>query len=283
MTSAQAQSVLITGCSSGIGRCSALGLKARGYRVFATARKPADVAALAALGLESLALDLDSSDSIRGAVAEVQARTGGRLYALVNNGAYGLPGAVEDLSRDALRAQFETNVFGTQELTNLVLPAMRAQGAGRIVQVSSLLGIVCLAYRGAYNASKFALEALSDTMRLELRGTNIHIVLIEPGPIATRFRDNAFAAYKRWIDKDQSAHREYYARVERRLGGDKPLPFTLPPEAVLRKVIRALEVRRPKLRYPVTAPAHLFTALRRMLPGRALDAVAAAVSNGGRR
>ena len=213
----------------------------------------------------------------------VLARTQGRLYALINNGAYGQPGAVEDLSRAALRAQFETNVFGTQELTNLVIPAMRAQGEGRIVQISSILGIVCFAYRGAYNAAKFALEALSDTMRLELRNTNIHVSIIEPGPITSHFRANAHAAFKRHIDREHSVHREYYARVEQRLGGEKPLPFTLPPEAVLKQAIKALETRRPKARYAVTFPTTLFAVLRRILPVRALDSILAAVSNSGQR
>ena len=277
------KAVLITGCSTGIGRCLALGLQARGYRVFASVRQEKDVASLRAAGLECLTLDLRSPDSIHNAVEEVLARTGGTLYALINNGAYGQPGAVEDLSRETLRLQFETNVFGTQELTNRVLPAMRRQGEGRVIQISSLLGIVTLAYRGAYNASKFALEALSDTLRLELRDTNIHVVLIEPGPITSKFRDNAFAAYKAHIDKTSSAHRAYYDRVEKRLGGTKPLPFTLPPEAVLEKTIRALEAPRPRLRYPVTFPSHLFTWLRRLLPGRALDRVLARVSNSGQR
>ncbi|MHB1141073.1 MAG: SDR family NAD(P)-dependent oxidoreductase [Sulfuricaulis sp.] len=277
------KSVLITGCSTGIGNCLAHGLRERGYRVFASARKETDVAALSAAGYASLQLDLDSSGSIRAAVETVLERTQGRLYALINNGAYGQPGAVEDLSRAVLRAQFETNLFGTQELTNLVLPAMRAQGEGRIIQMSSLLGIVCLAYRGAYNATKFALEALSDTLRLELRDTNIYVSLIEPGPIESRFRANAYAAYQRNINREHSAHREYYARVEQRLAGSRPLPFTLPPEAVLNKVIHALEARRPKARYGVTFPTHLFAALRRLLPASVLDAVLAAVSNAGQR
>jgi len=277
------KSVLITGCSTGIGRCLALGLHARGYRVFASVKQEKDVAALRAAGLESLVLDLRSPDSIRAAMDEVLTRCGGQLYALINNGAYGQPGAVEDLTREALRLQFETNLFGTQELTNRVLPVMRSRNEGRIVQISSLLGIVCMGYRGAYNASKFALEALSDTMRLELRGTNIYISLVEPGPITSRFRDNAYQAYKTHIDKAHSAHRDYYERVERRLGGTKPLPFTLPPEAVLEKVIHALEARQPKLRYPVTFPSHLFTWLRRLLPGRTLDRIMAKVSNSGQR
>jgi NAD(P)-dependent dehydrogenase (short-subunit alcohol dehydrogenase family) len=278
-----ARNVLITGCSSGIGHCLALGLQARGWRVFATVRQEKDVAPLRAAGLDARVLDLRSPESIRAAVDGILAITGGRLDALINNGAYGQPGAVEDLTRAALREQFETNLFGTQELTNRVLPIMRRQGHGRIVQISSLLGIVCLAYRGAYNASKFALEALTDTMRLELRGTDIHLALVEPGPITSRFRANAFEAYKRNIDKTNSAHRDYYERVERRLGGEKPLPFTLPPEAVLEKVIHALEARKPKLRYPVTFPSHAFTWARRLLTGRALDWVLARVSNSGQR
>ena len=277
------KNILITGCSSGIGRCLAQGLQERGYRVFATARQAADVESLMQAGFESLVLDLNSSDSIHSAVQIILTRTQGQLYALINNGAYGQPGAVEDLTRAALRAQFETNLFGTQELTNLVLPAMRAQSEGRIIQISSILGIVCFAYRGAYNASKFALEALSDTMRQELRDTNIYVSLIEPGPITSRFRANAHDAFKRHIDREHSAHREYYARVEKRLGGQKPLPFTLPPEAVLKKVIHALEARRPKARYAVTFPTYLFAVLRRILPVRALDAILAAVSNSGQR
>ena len=277
------KSVLITGCSSGIGRCLALGLHARGYRVFASVKQEQDIAALRTAGLESLVLDLRSPDSIRAALDDVLARTGGQLYALINNGAYGQPGAVEDLTREALRLQFETNLFGTQELTNRVLPVMRARNEGRIVQISSILGIISLAYRGAYNASKFALEALSDTMRLELRGTNIHVSLIEPGPITSRFRANAFEAYKKNIDKMHSAHRDYYERVEKRLGGEKPLPFTLPPEAVLEKVMHALEATRPRIRYPVTFPTYLFAWLRRVLSARALDRVLARTSGSGQR
>jgi NAD(P)-dependent dehydrogenase (short-subunit alcohol dehydrogenase family) len=277
------RATLITGCSSGIGRCLAVGLAARGYRVFASVRQEKDASELLALGLESIVLDLNSPESIDRAVQDIAQRTGGKLYALINNGAFGIPGAVEDLTRETLRAQFETNVFGTQELTNKALPLMRAHREGRIVQISSMLGLVCLAYRGAYSASKFALEALSDTLRLELRGTNIHVSLIEPGPITSRFRENAFAAYRRFIDKEKSAHRNYYEQVEKRLTGSKPLPFTLPPEAVLKKVIHALEAKRPKARYAVTVPTYFFAVMRRALPARWLDALSATVSGGGQR
>jgi len=268
------RTVLITGCSSGIGRCVAHGLHARGYRVFATARRPADVAALAAAGLESLPLDLDDSASIQAAVNEVLRRTGGELYALFNNGAWGQPGAVEDLRREVLRAQFETNLFGWHELTCRVLPVMRRQGYGRLIQNSSVLGLVALPLRGAYNASKFALEGLTDTLRLELHGTGIHVSLVEPGPIESRFRANGFLAYQRNIDKTHSPFREQYEAMEARLTKEGPaVPFTLPPEAVLKKVIHALESPRPRARYYVTFPTYLFGTLRRLLSSRALDRI----------
>jgi NAD(P)-dependent dehydrogenase (short-subunit alcohol dehydrogenase family) len=273
------KSILITGCSSGIGLCVAHGLHARGHRVFATARRAEDVERLRDAGLTGIALDLDDSGSIGHALDEILQRSGGTLDALFNNGAYGQPGAVEDLQRAVLRAQFETNVFGTLELTNRVLPVMRRQGHGRIIQNSSVLGFVALPYRGAYNASKFALEGLTDTLRLELKGTGIHISLIEPGPIVSRFRDNAFAAYLRHIDKTISAHRDQYEAMEKRLTAQGGItPFTLPPEAVLRCVVHALESPRPRIRYRVTVPTHVFGVLRRLLPDRAMDWLLSRVS-----
>jgi NAD(P)-dependent dehydrogenase (short-subunit alcohol dehydrogenase family) len=267
-------SILITGCSSGIGLCVARGLRSRGWRVFASARKPEDVARLAGEGLESLQLDLDDSASISAAVDEVLLRTQGTLDALFNNGAYGQPGAVEDLTRKVLRMQFETNLFGWHELTRLVLPAMRRQGHGRIIQHSSVLGFVALRYRGAYNASKYALEGLTDTLRLELRDSNIHVSLIDTGPVTSRFRENAHAALLHNIDRDNSVHREHYARVIKRLTTQGAVvPFTLPPEAVLKKVVHALESRKPRPRYYVTFPTYLFAFLKRILPQRTLDRI----------
>lgn len=278
------KTILITGCSTGIGYCVAHGLKVLGWRVFATARQPADVRRLQAEGLESLSLDLRDSESIRTAVAAILAQTDGQLEALFNNGAYGQAGAVEDLSREALREQFETNVFGMQELTNQIVPIMRRQGGGRILYTSSVLGLVAFPYRGAYVASKFALEGLADTLRLELAGTGIHVCLIEPGPILSKFRDNAHVAYRRYIQAETSLHREQYAAMEARLLKKGPAaPFTLPPEAVLKRVIHALESRRPRARYYVTVPTYLFAALRRLLPTRALDAVLRRAGGGGRR
>ncbi|RFA31310.1 short-chain dehydrogenase [Alkalilimnicola ehrlichii] len=266
------QSILITGCSSGIGYAVAHGLKRDGYRVFASARKPADVQRLQTEGLECVQLDLDDSASIRTALEQVLVATGGTLDALFNNAAYGQPGAVEDLSREAIRAQFETNLFGTLELTNRVIPVMRRQGHGRIIQNSSVLGLAALPYRGAYNASKFALEGLTDTLRMELKGSGIAVSLIEPGPIESRFRANAEAAYRRRIKREGSAHEALYAALEQRLTNPgKGSGFTLPAEALLKPVRHALRSRRPKPRYYVTVPTHLFGWLRRFLSTRALD------------
>lgn len=268
------KSVLITGCSSGIGQCVAQGLQARGHRIFATARTHSDVQSLKEKGFESFVLDLDDTLSITNAVKNILALTGGTLDAVFNNGAYGQPGAVEDLSREVLRAQFETNLFGWLELTNLLIPVMRKQGHGRIIQNSSVLGLVSFPYRGAYNASKYALEGLTDTLRLELAGTNIHAVLIEPGPIESRFRANAFKAYQKNIARDNSPHRERYLAMEQRLSKTGPaVPFTLPPEAVLKKVIHALESQHPKIRYYVTFPTYLFGILRRILSAKLLDRI----------
>jgi len=268
------KSILITGCSSGIGLSVAKGLKDRGYRVFATTRRAVDAERLTAAGFESLQLDLADPASIRTAVDDILGRTENTLDALFNNGAYGQPGAVEDLSREVLREQFETNLFGWHDLTNRVLPVMRHQGHGRIIQNSSVLGFVALRYRGAYNASKYALEGLTDTLRLELVGSGIHVSLIEPGPIASRFRENAFKAYQRNINPQGSPHQDMYRRMEERLTKQGPaVPFTLPPEAVLKKVIHALESRRPRARYYVTFPTYLFGFLKRLLSSRLLDRV----------
>jgi NAD(P)-dependent dehydrogenase (short-subunit alcohol dehydrogenase family) len=266
------RSILITGCSSGIGYRTAHALAARGYRVIASARQAADVAHLQSEGLTAVRLDLDDPTSIGDAVGEVLERTGDRLYALFNNAGFGQPGAVEDLSREALRAQFETNLFGLVELTNHVLPIMRRQGQGRIVQTSSILGIGALPYRGAYVASKYALEGITDTLRLELKGSGVFVSLLEPGPIESRFRDNSLAAFERNIRREGSAHEQAYAALERRLqgrqGGSR---FKQGPEAVVRQLIHALESPRPRARYPVTLPTRFFAIARRLLPDRALD------------
>lgn len=266
------RTVLITGCSSGIGLCVARHLRQRGYRVIATARQPEDVARLKDEGLEAFRLDLADTESIQTALKQILATTDQQIYALFNNGAYGQPGAVEDLSRKALRQQFESNLFGWHELTCRLIPVMRKQGEGRIIQNSSVLGLVALPYRGAYVASKFALEGLSDTLRLELAGSGIRVSLIEPGPITSRFRDNAYRMWKQHVDPTDSPHLSAYRAMENRLTKEGPAaPFTLPPEAVLKRVIHALESPRPRIRYYVTFPTYLFALLRRLLPQSALD------------
>jgi len=276
------QSILITGCSSGIGYHCAKELHDAGYKVFATTRKAEDCERLRKEGLRSTVLDLDDSNSIEAALQWVLHQTNGKLDALFNNGAYGQPGAVEDLSRETLRAQFETNLFGTHELSCKVIKIMREQGHGRIVQNSSVLGLITMQYRGAYNASKFALEGLTDTLRQELIGSNIHISLIEPGPIESSFRANAFAAFKKNIHPQNSYHQTTYQAVEARLAKSNNDysndPFTLGPEAVYKALLHAIESTKPKARYYVTTPTWIFAILRRLLPTRALDWVLNRVS-----
>ncbi len=273
------QTILITGCSTGIGYRTAVMLKEQGYRVIASARKEADVARLTQEGLETVQLDLADSDSIIKAVKQITQMTDGKLDGLFNNGAFGQAGAVEDLSREVLRAQFETNLFGTHELTNLIIPLMRAKGGGRIIYNSSVLGFVAMSYRGAYNASKYALEGLVDTLRLELKGSNIYLSLIEPGPISSDFRKNAFASYQKNIDANNSVHKDAYLAMETRLQKKGPAaPFTLPADAVAEKVIHALQSKRPKIRYYVTFPTYLFGFLKRVLPASWLDYLLAKVA-----
>lgn len=266
------KTVLITGCSSGIGFCAANALHQRGYRVFAGVRKMQDKSRLEALGLTAILLDLNDSNSIRLALESVLAQTGGTLDALINNAGFGQPGAVEDIGREALRAQFETNVFGLQELTNWVVPVMRKQCYGRIIHIGSILGLVAMAYRGAYCASKFALEALTDSLRLELAESGIKVSLVEPGPVATLFRDSARVAYEQHIAVGQSSHQKQYVNLLNNMEEFKAQSrFTLAPEAVVKKLVHALESPHPKIRYYVTLPAYGLMVLKRLLPGRWLD------------
>ena len=278
------KTVMITGCSSGIGHCVAHGLKARGYRVLATARKPDDLKGLQNAGLEVIELHLDKPESVRAAARQALTIGNGKLYGLFNNGAYGQPGAVEDLTWETLELQLRTNLLGWHELTRLLIPGMRANGEGRIIQNSSVLGLVAMPYRGAYNCSKYALEGLTDTLRLELHGSGIEVSLIEPGPISSRFRDNAHIKFKEHIDAENSVHRDNYRAMEARLVHAGPATsFTLPPEAVLKRVIHALESKRPKARYAVTTPTYVFGVLRRLLSTRQLDWLLRKASGDGSR
>lgn len=266
------RTVLITGSSSGIGYDAAQTLRARGWRVFASCRKPEDVARLTSEGFESIQLDLSDTTSITSALRAVLDLTAGRLDALYNNGAFACPGAVEDLPTDALRAIFETNLFGWHELTRQVIPVMRAQGGGRIVNCSSVLGLVPFGWRGAYVSTKFALEGLTDVLRLELRGSGIEVCLIEPGPITSKIRENAIPHFERWIDWKNSARKADYERLMDRLYVDRGKDrFELPASAVSAKLVHALESQRPHPRYYVTTATYLMGNLKRLLPTRALD------------
>ena len=267
------RTILITGCSSGIGLDAARGMKARGWRVFATCRQEADCQRLREEGLESFPLDYADESSIEAAVEEVKTRTNGRLDVLYNNGAFACPGAVEDLPRGALRAIFETNLFGYHDLTRRVIPMMRAQEAGRIINCSSVLGLVGMQWRGAYVSTKFAMEGLTDVLRIEMRGTGIDVILIEPGPVTSRIRENSVPHFEKWIDWEGSARSEEYRSLLHRLYDAKTKPdrFELPASAVTKALIHACESRRPKARYFVTVPTHLMGIARRILPTRALD------------
>ncbi|MEM6340050.1 MAG: SDR family oxidoreductase [Pseudomonadota bacterium] len=272
------KTILITGCSSGIGYACAEGLRDRGWRVFASCRLAEDCERLRDMGFNAPRIDYTDPASISSGLATVLSETGGTIDALFNNGAHGTPGAVEDLPTDALRAIFEANFFGWHDLTRQVIPIMRKQGQGRIIQCSSVLGFVTMPWRGAYSSTKFALEGLTDTMRIEMRDTGIHIVLIEPGPVTSKIRKNSIPHFERWIDWRASPRQpQYEAKLLKRLyeTKEKPDRFELPPQAVLEKLIHALESPKPRPRYFVTTPTYIMSALRRLLPTRALDAIIA--------
>lgn len=252
------KSVLITGCSSGIGLAAATEFKRRGYRVFASARKPADVQRLAELGFEALQMDLADPAAVEQAVSRMLERSGGHIAAVIHNAGFGLYGALEDLSRAAMEEQFQSNVFGVHQINRLLIPVMRAQGGGRIVIVTSVLGFVAARFRGLYVASKFALEGLADTLRLELAGSGIRVALVEPGPIETAFRSHAHAALLRHVDPEASVHRVAYRRFIAGLAAAKSTNrHVLPPEACLPALLDAVEAASPRLRYRITRPTQL--------------------------
>ena len=273
------RTILITGCSSGIGRCAALGMQARGWRVFATARKRQDIAALKADGLDALYLDYSEEDSIAAAFDTVLTATGGRLDALFNNGAYAQPGALEDVSTSVLRAQFEANFFGWHELTRRVVPIMRRRAHGRIIMCSSVLGLIAMGFRGSYVTTKFAVEAYSDTLRIELENSGVVVSVIEPGPIRTRLTANALAMARRNIDVEGSIHADYYRRRLRAMETGGVTTGELGPEAVLKALVHACESGKPRPQYFVTWPTHAMGALRRVAPKRPLHAFLAWATN----
>lgn len=269
---ATSRSILITGCSSGIGYAAAHTLSRRGWRVFTTCRKQEDCDRLAGEGLESVQLDYTDADSIGAAVDTVLVATGGTLDALFNNGSYAHPGAVEDVPREELRLSMEANFIGWWDLTNRILPVMRKQNAGRIVNCSSVLGFVSTPFTGAYNATKFAVEAWSDALRMELRGTGIRISIIEPGPIRTRFIATSRQRVIDRIDIEASAFGHIYrTALAQQADGQHRSPFALEPDAVVAALIHALESPNPRSRYRVTLPAQVTAWLKRLLPTRLMD------------
>ena len=268
------ETVLVTGCSSGIGYHVAKGLMARGYNVYATARKEEDVKRLIGEGFKCLQLDYADSASVQDLANELMLLVGTNLYGVFHNGAYGQPGAVEDLTRETMEKQFASNVFGWMELNNRLVVLMRHNGRGRIIFNSSVLGLVAMPFRGAYNASKFAIEGFADTLRLELSDTQVEVSLIEPGPIESRFRPNALQALHDNVNMEDSVHRDRYKGTLERLAKQGNVdPYTLKPEAVLKKVIHAFESPKPKARYYVTVPTYFMGILKRLLPAKWLDKV----------
>ncbi len=264
--------VLITGCSSGIGYHCAKRLKEEGeYEPLLTARKENDIKRLTDEGFTVFKMDMSDSDSIQDGFKEVLSFTKGQLYALFNNAGFGQPGAVEDLSIEAIKNQFETNVFGVIELGNLALKIFREQGYGKIIQNSSILGFVAFKQRGAYNASKFALEGFSDTLRVELKGSGIFVSLIEPGPIKSDFRKNAYRQFLKYVKIEKSPHYKEYQKAIQRFQSDENDPFTLDSEAVYKVFKDILRSKKPKDRYRVTFPTKLFWYLKRFLPVKAMD------------
>ena len=273
------QTIFITGCSTGIGLAAALSLSQRGHRVIASCRKKEDLKQLTALGCEAILMDVNDSHSINKAFAEVLSKTEGQLDVLINNAGFGQAGALEDISRDVLRQQFETNVFGLMELTNLAIPIMRQQGHGRIINMSSVLGIISLPFRGAYNASKYAVEGLCDTLRLELKSSGIHVICIEPGPIESQFRENAIACSLKKINIEHSHFQAQYQHMLSYFRSQKTeSSFTKKPEAVVKKFIHAIESRTPKAKYPVTFPTYFFIVIKRILSTKLLDRVLTLIS-----
>jgi NAD(P)-dependent dehydrogenase (short-subunit alcohol dehydrogenase family) len=266
------RSILITGCSSGIGLDAVRTMKARGWRVIATARKPEDLDRLKSVeGVEAVFLELADPKSIAACADAVLEMTAGKLDALFSNAAHGQPGAVEDLTPELLRHQLEVNVIGTHDLTRRFIPAMRRQGSGRIVQCSSILGFVAVSYRGAYCSSKHALEGLTNALRLELEDTGIKVTLIEPGPIRSRFVENAMNNLLANIDIENSPHRDLYLRrIEGMRTGGKSV-FKLEPSAVSKRLIHAVESPRPRRRYYVTTPTYLAALFNRIMPPAAAE------------
>ncbi len=264
-------SVLITGCSTGIGLKTALYLQKKGYMVFATARYQKDVKILKSRGLQAYKLDVTKKITIEQCLENVLSKTGGSIDVLFNNAGFGQTGAMEDISTDVLKKQFDTNVFGLFEVTNQVLKIMQTQGYGKIIQHSSVLGLVSLKLRGAYNSSKYAVEGLTDTLRLELINTDIYISLLNTGPIRSNFRQNAIKNLKKNVDIDSSRFKDIYYRNINATKSD--VPFSLEAIDVAKIVEKIIETKKPAPRYYITKATYIFGILKRLLSTALLDKI----------
>lgn len=265
------KTILITGCSTGIGRQTAIYLKKKGYRVFATARARKDVEKLLSLGFEAFLLDVTKKETISTTLSSIIQLTNGTLDVVFNNAGFGQPGAVEDITTDVLKEQFETNVFGLHELTIQVLPIMKQQGYGTIIQHSSVLGLVSLKLRGAYNASKYAIEGLTDTLRLELRDTNINVTLLNTGPVLSDFRKNAKQKTIENIDRENSRFKDSYEKSLKSAKSD--VPFTLEAIEVAKIVEKIINSKKVKPRYYITKATYLLGFAKRILSTSKLDTI----------
>ncbi len=268
------ENILITGCSSGIGLETALFLKTKKYKVYASARKEEDIKHLKKLGFDALKLDVRKKENISKALDYILQKDG-KLDAVFNNAGFGQPGAVEDVKTEVLREQFETNVFGLHELTIQAMKIFRKQRYGKIIQHSSVLGIISLKFRGAYNASKYAIEGLCDTLRLETSDSNIFICTINTGPVTSKFRENALEKFKKNIDINDSFFSSTYKKeLSQRLNNDKDnTPFNLPASSVAEIVLKIMESKKPKPRYYITKTTHILGFAKRVLPTSSLDKI----------
>lgn len=262
------KNILITGCSSGIGLETAILLKNQGYNVFATARKKKDVKMLKELGFDAIKLDVTKYETITDSIEYILNKTK-TIDVVFNNAGYGQIGALQDIETKYLKEQFETNLFGLHELTRQILPIMKKQGYGKIINHSSVLGLISLKYRGPYNASKYAIEGLTDTLRLELKGSNIFVSLLNTGPVTSKFRDNAVEKFKKSVDIENSEYKEIY--LENLKQNKSEVPFNLEAIEVAKKVEKIIKVKRPKPRYYITKATYILGGLKRVLSTNQLD------------
>ena len=270
------KNILITGCSSGIGKDVAITLHNKGWRVFATCRSKTDCTFFTKLGIESFPLDLLKEESINCAVNLVKEKTKSQLDVLFNNGAYAIPGAIQDIPRSAMREIFEVNVFGQIDLINRCIPLMMSSDYPKIINCSSVLGFISLPYRGLYSATKYSIEALTDALRRENYDSKIKFVLIQPGPINTDIKKKSVKHFEKWINWKKSIHKKTYEnKVIKRLYDnnykDSFNSYELQPDEVTKILINVLNSKKPKARYKITIQTKIAQIMTKLLPTNILD------------